>query len=456
VIAIGFGVAREKTLGTVVADIEHQAHHDSLTDLPNRLLFRTHVDRAMLRAQRKGEPFTLLMLDLDHFKAINDTLGHAVGDLLVKAVALRLTSCLRESDLVARIGGDEFAVLQAGSNDQSHIAAVLATRILESIGEPFSLDGHQVIVETSIGIALCPADGNEAEQLLRNADLALYRAKSDGRNIFRFFEPRMGTEARKRYDTEVDLRNSTPSQDFEVYYQPLVNAATLQIVTCEALLRWIHPDNGLVLPDIFISIAESTGVIVPLGEWVLHRACADATTWPSHIKVAVNLSPIQFRKGNIVEVVASALSVSGLPSHRLELEITESVLLQKDEINLSKLRQLKSLGVSIVLDDFGIGYSSLSYLRTFPFDKIKIDKSFVAEMSTRSDCAAIVCAVTGLARSLGMKATAEGVETADQLQLLRAAGCNEMQGYLFGKPCRLSELLWIASVNDYPKQGRQA
>jgi diguanylate cyclase (GGDEF)-like protein len=445
-IAVGFGAARERKLTTAAAAIAHQAHHDALTELPNRVLFRKHVDDAMARARGAGERFNLLMLDLDHFKAINDTLGHAFGDLLVKAVARRLKACLSASDIVARIGGDEFAVLQAARvdqaarDDQGAVAAALAKRILETIGEPFDLDGHHVIVETSIGVALYPADGVEAEELLKHADLALYRAKSDGRNAFRLFEPGMDSEAQARYDIEVDLRSAIPRHEFEVYYQPLVDAASAEVTGCEALVRWNHPQHGLVAPDKFISIAESTGLIVPLGEWVLRRACADAAAWPPHIKIAVNLSPIQFRKGDIVDVVASALSESGLPADRLEVEITESVLLQKNESNLSKLHRLRRLGVSIVLDDFGTGYSSLSYLLTFPFDKVKIDRSFVADMSTRSDCASIVCAITGLAKSLDMTTTAEGVETPEQLDLLRAAGCNQMQGYLFGRPCPASAL----------------
>ena len=416
------------------AKIAYMAHHDALTGLPNRLRLDEQL-RQMLARSKRGEHFAVFCLDLDHFKDVNDALGHPVGDLLLKSVADRLRRCIRDTDTVARLGGDEFAVLQNIQGDQDDVAAVLAARIIEAVGEPFSLDGHQVIVGTSIGIALCPADGNEPDQLLKNADLALYRAKSEGPNTFRFFEQRMDSEARARYEIEVDLRRSTPSKDFEIYYQLLVDAHSQEVVGCEGLVRWLHPKHGLVAPDVFIPIAESTGLITALGEWVLRRACQDAVAWPPHIKVAINLSPIQFRNGNIVEIVASALLNSELAPERLELEITESVLLQKDESNLSKLHRLKSLGVSVVLDDFGLGYSSLSYLRTFPFDKVKIDRSFVAEISTRSDCAAVVCAITALAKSLDMATTAEGVETAEQFELLRVAGCNEMQGYLFGKPC---------------------
>jgi len=439
-IAIGIGAARERKLTMAAAEIAHQAHHDGLTDLANRVLFRKHVDAAIERMGRGGAPFNVLLFDLDHFKAVNDTLGHAVGDALVQAVAKRLSACIRDTDMVARVGGDEFAVLQSVAGDQQQCAVDLASRLLGAIGAPFTLDGHQMIVETSVGIAQAPADGTEADQIVKNADLALYRAKADGRNAFRLFEPAMESEARKRYDLELDLRGSMSRDEFTVDYQPVVDAAQRKIVGVEALMRWVHPQRGEVAPDTFIPIAESTGLIVLLGEQILQRACAEAVGWPADIKVAVNLSPIQFRKGNIVDLVAAALARSGLAPERLELEITESVLMQKDDANLAKLHQLKSLGVAIVLDDFGTGYSSLSYLRLFPFDKIKIDRSFVAEMTTRYDCTAIVCAITGLARSLNMTTTAEGVETRRQFELLHAAGCDQVQGFLFGKPCRAGQL----------------
>jgi diguanylate cyclase (GGDEF)-like protein len=439
-IAIAFGAARERKLTLASTEIARQAHYDGLTDLANRVLFRKHVDLAIARARREGVPFNLLLFDLDHFKCVNDTLGHAVGDALVRAVAQRLTACLGGADLVARIGGDEFAVLQAVTGDQRQCAEELAAALLRAIGEPFNLDGHQMIVETSIGIAQAPADGAHTDQIVKNADLALYRAKADGRNAFRFFEPAMESEARRRYELEVDLRASIARDEFHVEYQPVIDAADGSVVGVEALMRWVHPRRGHVAPDVFIPIAESTGLIVPLGELILRRACVEAVGWPSPVKLAVNLSPIQFRKGNIVDTVAAALSHSGLAANRLELEITESVLLQKDDMNLARLHQLKALGVSIVLDDFGTGYSSLSYLRTFPFDKVKIDRSFVAEMTTRYDCTAIVCAITGLAKSLNMTTTAEGVETSRQCELLRAAGCDQVQGFLFGRPCRAAEL----------------
>ena len=430
------------------AEILHLALHDALTNLPNRTLFRKHVDQALMRWRREGEPFILLLLDLDHFKAINDTLGHAAGDCLVRLVAGRLTPFMRDSNVVARLGGDEFAMVQTVSGDLREGAAMLANQLLQTIGEPFDLDGHQAIVETSIGIAMAPTDGTDTDQLLKNADLALYSAKSAGRNVFRFFEPRMGTEARLRYDLEADLRSSLALGEFQLHYQPVVDTASMDMCGVEALVRWFHPRRGTVLPGEFIPLAESTGLIVPLGEWVLRQACAEAVDWPADVRVAVNLSPIQFRKGNIVDIVTMALLDAGLPPARLELEITESVLLQTDETNLDKLHQLKKLGVSVVLDDFGTGYSSLRYLQMFPFDKIKIDRSFVSEIATRSDCAAIVCAAIGLAKSLNVTTTAEGVETAEQFELLRAAGCGQAQGYLFGRPCKASELQFIRSPKD--------
>jgi diguanylate cyclase (GGDEF)-like protein len=439
-IAIGFGVVRERKLLAATSEITRQAYHDDLTGLANRALLRKHVDGALARFKQSGQCFNLISLDLDHFKIVNDSLGHAAGDELIRQVARRLTDCVGEMGIVARMGGDEFAILQLVNGDQRDAAIVLANRFLEAVGEPYDLDGHQAIVETSIGIALAPSSAEDADQLLKNADLALYKAKSDGRNVFCIFESQMSVEARHRYDLESDLRNSIMRDEFEVYYQPLVDAEAGNTCGFEALVRWLHPQRGVVMPNTFIPIAESTGLIVPLGEWILRRACADAINWPSHIKVAVNLSAIQFRKGDIVGVVSKALLDSGLAPERLELEITESVLLQKDASNISKLHELRNLGVSIALDDFGTGYSSLSYLQIFPFDKIKIDRSFIAGMATRSDCAAIVCAVTGLARSLDVTTTAEGVETLEQCELLRAAGCSQAQGFLFGRPSRLSDV----------------
>jgi diguanylate cyclase (GGDEF)-like protein/PAS domain S-box-containing protein len=421
-------------------EVLHLAHHDALTELTSRGLFQSHVDRAVVRLRQHGERFNILLLDLDRFKAVNDSLGHLAGDRLLRQVAVRLKSCVHRDDVVARLGGDEFAVLQAVHGDPRACAIALADRLLGIIGEPYDLDGHRAIVETSIGIVLAPEHGEEAEQLIKCADLALYQAKAEGRNAWRLFEGVMAEQASARYELELDLRNAIERHEFELYYQPLIETPTGQIGCLEALVRWNHPVHGMVTPREFIPIAESTGLIVPLGEWILRQACADAVAWPADIKLAVNLSPVQFGKGNIVETVTRVLSATGLAAERLELEITESVLLRADEPNVSKLHQIKALGVSIVLDDFGTGYSSLSYLRMFPFDKIKIDRSFVAEISTRSDCAAIVTAIIGLARCLDMVTTAEGVETTEQFELLRIAGCGQVQGYLFGMPAPISEL----------------
>jgi diguanylate cyclase (GGDEF)-like protein/PAS domain S-box-containing protein len=421
-------------------EVLHLAHYDALTGLTSRGLFQTYVDRAVVRLRQHGDRFNILLLDLDHFKSVNDSLGHIAGDRLLRQVAARLRSCVHQDDVVARLGGDEFAVLQAVNGDSRDCATALADRLLAIIGEPYDLEGRRAIVETSIGIVLAPEHGEQAEQLIKSADLALYQAKAEGRNAWRLFEGEMAEQARARYELELDLRNAIGRREFELHYQPLVDTATGQVIGLEALIRWNHPVYGKILPREFIPIAESTALIVSIGEWILQQACADATAWPSEIKIAVNLSPAQFVKGNIVDTVARALAQTGLAPERLELEITESVLLRDDEPNVSKLHQLKALGVSIVLDDFGTGYSSLSYLRIFPFDKIKIDRSFVGEIITRSDCAAIVTAIIGLARCLDMVTTAEGVEKMEQLELLRIAGCGQVQGYLFGVPVPLSDL----------------
>jgi predicted signal transduction protein with EAL and GGDEF domain len=349
---------------------------------------------------------------------------------------------VRETDTVARLGGDEFAILQIVENDPRGHAIVLAGRILELISAPYVLDGQKVTVGSSIGISLAPDHGDNAESLMKNADLALYKVKVGGRNGFRFFEAEMEVAAKARRALEVDLRGAVSQEKFEVHYQPVVDAASRETVGMEALVRWRHRLHGLILPADFIPVAEETDLIVPLGEWVLRRACSEAACWPGHIKLAVNLSAAQFKKGNLVEVVAGALVDSGLAPERLELEITESVLLRENEENLAVLHQLRALGAAIVLDDFGTGYSSLSYLRMFPLDKIKIDRSFVKEILIRADCAAIVCAVLGMAKSLDIITTAEGIETEEQLDLLQAAGCMQAQGYLFSRPVPASELMF--------------
>jgi diguanylate cyclase (GGDEF)-like protein/PAS domain S-box-containing protein len=422
------------------ARIAHMARHDALTDLANRVLFKERMDEALARLRERGDRFSIFVFDLDLFKAVNDSLGHPVGDALLKAIAKRLMTGTRDGDTIGRLGGDEFAILQSVEGDQTEAAHRLANRLMETIAAPYSIDGHRIVIGISLGIALAPDHGIDADQLLKNADLALYRAKSEGRNGYRFFERAMDDDARLRHTLEIDLRNAVSRNEFELHYQTVVNIATRETCGVEALIRWRHPRHGLIPPDRFIPLAEEIGMIIPLGEWIMRQACMDAAASPEHIKLAVNLSPVQFRTGNLVDVVTEALVASGLSPERLELEITESVLLQKDAGNLAVLHQLKSLGVWIVLDDFGTGYSSLSYLRLFPFDKIKIDRSFVAELSSRPDCAAIVCAVTGLGRSLQIETTGEGVETQEQLELLRAAGCTQAQGYLFSRPIPVREL----------------
>ena len=436
----------------------YMARHDLLTDLANRVLFLENVEKALIRLQRRGNRFAVLLLDLDQFKAVNDSLGHPVGDALLKAVAERLRACPIKTSVVARLGGDEFAILQMIERAGSEATVELANQILDTISAPYDIEGHHMVIGTSIGIAMAPDDGTNADQLLKNADLGLYRAKSEGRNTYRFFEKTMEAEAHSRHALGMDLRSAISRGEFELYYQSLIDTATREVVGAEALIRWHHPQRGLILPGSFIPLAEEIGLIVPLGEWIVRQACADAMQWPAHTKVAVNLSPVQFGKGKLLDLISVALSQSGLPPQRLELEITESVLLQKSADNLSVLHELRSLGVSIVLDDFGTGYSSLGYLRMFPFDKIKIDKSFVDDISNRADCAAIVSAVSGLGRSLNILTTAEGVETNEQFELLRAAGCGQVQGHLFSRPVPLSALSFTVAngqAQSRPPEGSE-
>jgi diguanylate cyclase (GGDEF)-like protein len=418
--------------------IAHMARHDALTDLPNRVLLRDRLAHALAELPR-DQRLAVLYLDLDHFKSVNDTLGHQIGDELLKTVAARLRDCVGEVDTVARVGGDEFAIIHTGI-EQPNDAAVLARRICEAVKEPCELHGHAVIVDTSIGIALAPGDGTDPTELLKNADMALYRAKADGRGTYRFFEPEMDARMKTRRTLELALRVALANGEFELHYQPLVNLEDRRITCCEALIRWNHPERGLIPPAEFIPIAEEIGLIVPLGEWVLRRACADAMQWPADIKVAVNLSPIQVMNQNLVAVVVGALAAAGLPASRLEVEITESVLMQNSEATLATLHRLRELGVKISMDDFGTGYSSLSYLRSFPFDKIKIDRCFISGLATGDDSVAIVLAIAGLAKHLGIATTAEGVETKQQLQQVKALGCSEMQGFLFSAPRRNEEI----------------
>ncbi|MFA1674088.1 putative bifunctional diguanylate cyclase/phosphodiesterase [Rhizobium mongolense] len=436
----GYVATHEDVTESVRAEeqIKHMAGHDPLTGLPNRTLLREKLEKE-LALGNGGKRCALLCLDLDHFKRANDTLGHAVGDLLLKAVTDRLKTCLGEGDSIARLGGDEFVVFQEEVQTKER-AAALAQRLVNAIGETFIVEGQPVQIGVSIGIAIAPDDGDTADGVLRNADTALYKAKTDGRGTYCFFEPAMDAGIQKRRKLEVDLRQAIAGRQFEIYYQPQVNAGTEEVVGFEALLRWHHPERGLVSPAEFIPLAEETGLIVPLGEWVLRQACKDAASWPGHVRVAVNLSPVQFRSPSLTHTVISALADSGLSAFQLELEITESVLLTDSKTALATLHHIKGLGVRIAMDDFGTGYSSLSYLRLFPFDKIKIDQSFIRELGDSKDCAAIVKAVVDLGSSLGITTTAEGVETTDQLDQVREHGCTEIQGYFFGKPLPFSHV----------------
>jgi diguanylate cyclase (GGDEF)-like protein len=414
------------------AQITHMARHDGLTGLPNRVLFHQEMQRALTRVHR-DEPFAVLCLDLDRFKSVNDTLGHPVGDALLVEVAQRLMTCIREGDMVARLGGDEFALLQRGTQEPGD-ATGLAERIIALLSTPCHVEGHTILVGTSVGIAFAPGDETDADKLLKAADMALDRAKSDGGGTYRLFEPEMDAKMQARRLLEIDLRHALPNNELQVYYQPIVSLANYGVTGFEALLRWNHPKQGLVPPNDFIPIAEEIGAINAIGAWVLRTACADAANWPADIKVAVNLSPVQFKNKTLVADVVSALAASGLPAHRLEIEITETVMLHDTDTTLETLNQLRGLGVRIAMDDFGTGYSSLSYLRRFPFHKIKIDQCFIRDMSDEHESMAVLRAITGLGTNLGMVTTAEGVETLEQLCRLRAEGCTEVQGYFFSKP----------------------
>jgi diguanylate cyclase (GGDEF)-like protein len=418
--------------------IVHMARNDGLTDLPNRLAFHEAMYHAAARAAR-GEAFAVLCLDLDRFKQVNDTLGHPVGDALLRAVAARLASLAREVDTVARLGGDEFAVVQANVAGPD-AAAALAQRIIDDLRAPYDVLGHRIVVGASVGIALAGPEARDADTLIRSADLALYRAKQEGRGMYRFFEPDMDARAQARRQLELDLRYAIERQEFELHYQPLMSVADRRIAAFEALIRWRHPTRGLVPPDEFIPLAEEIGLIVPIGAWVLQDACAEAARWPLPVKVAVNLSAVQFARADITRQVAAALHDSGLPASRLEVEITETALLNDSESTLKTLHALRALGVRIAMDDFGTGYSSLSYLRSFPFDKLKIDRSFVRDLNEAGESAAIVRAIASMGRSLGIATTAEGVENEQQMAQLVRDGCTELQGFFFGRPCPAADV----------------
>ncbi|MEH2606089.1 diguanylate cyclase (GGDEF)-like protein [Bradyrhizobium sp. AZCC 1588] len=418
--------------------IAHLAHYDGLTDLPNRILLRERLEHS-LAAIRPGEQLAVLYIDIDEFKSVNDALGHPIGDELLKGVADRLRGCLRETDVAARLGGDEFAVIQMPIKDRSETTR-LVDEIHSAIRQPFECMGHLITTDASIGIALTPSDGVDLDQLLRNADLALYGAKGDGRRTYRFFEAGMDQRAKTRRSLEFELRQAISDGSLETYYQPVVNIEDGKISSCEALLRWRHPERGMISPAEFIPIAEDSGLINQLGLWVLNAACAEAVTWPDHVRVAVNVSPVQFRSQSLALNVAAALAACGLPASRLELEITEAVLIRDDEAALDMLHQLRKLGVRIALDDFGTGYSSLSYLQRFPFDKIKIDRSFIRDIAGPGASSSIVQAVVNIAAASDMMTTAEGVETEQQRNLLYILGCTEMQGYLFSPAIPAAEV----------------
>jgi diguanylate cyclase (GGDEF)-like protein len=423
--------------------IAHLAHYDALTDLPNRALFREQLVQELERTKR-AEQLAVLYIDIDEFKSVNDSLGHPAGDELLKAVAARLRSCVRETDFVARLGGDEFAIVQTGIKQSSDVLELIK-RIYEVIREPYECLGNQVSTDASIGIALAPNDGTDLDQLLKSADLAMYGAKADGRRTYRFFEPEMDARVKARRTLELDIRQAIADCAFELHYQPVVNFESDEIVSCEALLRWNHSDRGMISPAEFIPIAEETGLICQIGDWVLSTACAEATHWPPNIRLAVNVSPVQFRSHAFSLKVANVLATTGLSASRLELEITEAVLIRDDEAALTMLQHLRALGVRIVLDDFGTGYSSLSYLQRFPFDKIKIDRCFIHDIAAADGSSSIVQAVINIAKARNMTTTAEGVETEQQKTALQSLGCTEMQGFLFSQARPATEIRRLLS-----------
>ncbi|MFB9262771.1 putative bifunctional diguanylate cyclase/phosphodiesterase [Bradyrhizobium erythrophlei] len=414
------------------ARLAFMAQHDGLTGLPNRNLLRQQMDDILLHNRRNSDKVAVLMLGLDNFKAVNDTLGHGIGDKLLRGVAKRLRSTLREEDVLARLNSDEFTIVQNGVG-RPEDAVLLAKRILAAIGEPYLIEAHSVVIGASIGIAMSPGDGDDSEKLLKSADMALSRAKSEFRGTFSFFEAEMDARAQSRRKIEIDLRDAIQNEGLRPYYQPLVDLKSGRITGFEALVRWPHPERGMISPGEFIPVAEETGLINPLGGLMLRHACVDAAQWPDDVRVAVNLSPLQFRTGNLLSLVTDALKQSGLPPRRLELEITETLLLEKSSQVLATLHALRALGVRISMDDFGTGYSSLSYLRSFPFDKIKIDQSFVRDLGSNRDAQAIVRSIISLGMGLGVTITAEGVETEAELSCLRAEGCHEGQGFLFSR-----------------------
>lgn len=418
--------------------IAHMARHDALTGLPNRVLLRERLNEALAHVHR-GQRLAVLYIDLDLFKNVNDSLGHPAGDELLRMVAERLRHCVRDKDTVCRVGGDEFFIIQTDIGDVTE-AEHLARRVADAVRAPYDVHSQQVIIDVSIGVAIGPTDGTDADLLLKNADMAMYGAKADGRGVYRFFEPKMDARMRERRTLELALRKAFENGEFELYYQPILNLASGDVQCCEALLRWHHPERNMVSPVEFVPIAEEIGLIAPLGEWVIRQACTDAAQWPGDVGVAVNLSPTQLINRNLLPAVLDALALSRLPADRLEFEITEAVLMQNSEVTLRVLHQLRALGISVSMDDFGTGYSSLSYLRSFPFDKIKIDRCFIKGLGHSSESDAIVRAVASLANSLDMTTTAEGVETREQLDLVRRLGCTDVQGFFYSAPLSARDL----------------
>jgi diguanylate cyclase (GGDEF)-like protein len=439
------------------AKIAFMAHHDLLTGAANRAFFLEKIEEAVARLRRSGEPFAIFMVDLDKFKDVNDSLGHPAGDALLKEAARRLKASLGETDTLARLGGDEFAIvhgLRAALEDRREAVMAFASRMIETVTETYVIDGHMVSIGTSIGIATAPEHGSSSSELMKKADLALYGAKAKGRNRYCLFDAEMAERLNARQQWQNELRQALSRHELELHYQPIIDVKTGMPCGAEALVRWRHPRKGLLSAGQFISLAEETGLIIPLEEWVLHEACADAAAWPAHIKVAVNLSPAHFNKCDLLDVVSRALVESGLPPERLEVEISEKVLIENEADHLTVLHRLRDIGVSIVLDDFGTGYSSLSYLTKFPFDKIKIDESFVRDLITRVECMAILSSVVALGYGLQAGTIAQGVETREQFQLLRAAGVNLVQGFLFGGPCMVSELDFSRRHDDISSNRR--
>jgi diguanylate cyclase (GGDEF)-like protein len=432
-------------------EITHLARHDVLTNLANRALFREQLQQALMRL-RRGQGFAVFCLDLDRFKPVNDTLGHPVGDVLLKQVSERLLSCVRQGDLVARLGGDEFAIIQSNIRD-AESSEKLAVRLVETIGKPYDINGHRIEISTSIGITLAPRDGSEADQLLQHADLALYRTKADGRNGYSFFRPEMNDHVQVRRTLEADLKKALEEEKLTLSYQPVISLERRMVTGFEALMRWTHPERGTIAPAEFIALAEEAGLMSEIGDWALRRACTQAARWPSQAKVAINLSPLQIKR-DLVEVVLQALASSGLPPARLELEITEAVLMQDSQNTLATLHQLRQLGVRIALDNFGRGYCSLSYLRSFPFHKIKIDRAFIADMDRSENSRALVEGIVGLGKNLGMVTVAEGVENYAQLEMVRAFGCAEAQGFYFSPAVAPSEVERL--LNDSFEHARDA